>query len=102
MHEAKDTNICVQSSQNTPKKTLNIDSLVYFAAIFGPLVTLPQVYDIWILRKTEISVVTWVGYIVAALIWLVYGLKHGSKPIVFTQSAWIVISSLIVVGVFIA
>lgn len=101
MHNAKDTIHCVSSQQNTPKKSITIDRLVYFAAIFGPLVTLPQIYDIWFLKKTGISVVTWVGYGLAAIIWLIYGFKLGSKPIIFTQTAWIIISGLIVAGVLV-
>lgn len=81
------------------KKQSAIDRWVYFAVIFGPIMTLPQVYDIWALGKREISVITWSAYVVIATIWLFYGLKHKARPIIIVQAIWIVLDLAVIVGV---
>lgn len=80
------------------KRQSSIDKLVYFAVIFGPMMTLPQVYSIWIEKSDGVSVISWVSYLVIAVVWLLYGLKHREKPIIIVQLLWIVLDVLIVVG----
>ena len=57
------------------KKKQPREPLLYFAVAFGPLMTLPQVYDIWVRRSTGVSVATWTAYIVTSTIWLLHALK---------------------------
>ncbi len=71
------------------KPTSAIDTWVYFAVIFGPIMTVPQLYDIWILKQTGISVISWAAYLITACVWLAYGLKHRDKPIIAVQSLWL-------------
>jgi len=80
------------------KKREPIDTLVYFAVIFGPLMTLPQVYSIWINQHNDVSVISWVSYLIVAVIWLFYGIKHREKPIILVQLLWIALDILIVIG----
>lgn len=80
------------------KRQSSVDKLVYLAVIFGPMMTLPQVYSIWIEKSDGVSVISWVSYLVIAVIWLFYGLKHKEKPIIVVQLLWIVLDVLIVVG----
>ena len=80
------------------KKQEPIDKLVYLAVVFGPLMTLPQVYTIWIQQSNDVSVISWVSYLIIAVIWLFYGIKHREKPIILVQLLWIVVDVLIVVG----
>ena len=75
-----------------------IDRLVYLAVIFGPLMTLPQVYAIWVQQSNDVSVVSWISYLVIAVIWLFYGIRHKEKPIILVQLLWIVLDILIVAG----
>lgn len=80
-------------------KATAIDKWVYFAVVFGPLMTLPQVYDIWYAGKTEASAITWGAYTIIAVIWLLYGIKHKTKPIIAVQSIWILLDLAIVIGI---
>lgn len=76
-----------------------IDKWVYFAVVFGPIMTLPQIYDIWMMGKKEASVVSWASYVVIAIIWLLYGIKHKEKPIIIVQVIWIILDLTIVIGI---
>lgn len=77
-----------------------LDYLIYFAVIFGPLMTVPQVYDIWVLSKKDISVISRIAYLITGLIWLFYGLKKKDKPIIMVQVFWVMLESAIIVGVY--
>ncbi|MBI2009314.1 hypothetical protein HYS84_02790 [Candidatus Saccharibacteria bacterium] len=53
---------------------------VLVVAVAEPLSTFPQIYEIWIRHKSEgVSVLSWSLFAIAALIWLLYGLKIKDK-----------------------
>jgi uncharacterized protein with PQ loop repeat len=81
-------------------KPTAIDSWIYVAVIVGPILTIPQVYSIWILHQKGVSPISWAAYLFADVIWLLYGLKRRDKPIIFVQLAWIALSLLILVGLY--
>lgn len=80
------------------KKASPIDSLIYIAVIAGPLMTVPQISLIWIDGKTDVSLLSWAGYLFIAFAWLFYGIKHKDKPIIYVQLAWIVVDLAVVIG----
>lgn len=96
--ETMDTDKQITAREEVIKPRSLIDSLVYLAAIVGPLMTLPQVYEVWIERSKGASFITWSSYIVVAMIWLAYGIKHKDKPIITLQVLWLILDILIVVG----
>jgi len=71
---------------------------VYIAVVAGPLLTLPQVYSIWIDDQRGVSSISWFAYLGTSIIWLVYGVKHRDKPLVLVEFAWIALSIMILVG----
>ena len=71
---------------------------MYFAVVAGPLMTLPQVYAIWVEQSTDVSVISWSAYLLIAVVWLIYGVKHRQKPIIIVQLLWIALDILIVAG----
>jgi len=76
-----------------------IDKLVYVAAAFGPIMTVPQVVQIYVHQSAAgVSAITWGAYLVCAIIWLAYGIIHDEKPIIFTNSTWIFLDFLIGLG----
>jgi uncharacterized protein with PQ loop repeat len=75
-----------------------IHRLVFLAAIATPVMTLPQVYQIWILHQKGASTVTWGSYVLIACIWLCYGIENKDKPIIIMQSLCIIVYSAVVVG----
>jgi MtN3 and saliva related transmembrane protein len=75
-----------------------IHRLIFLAAIATPIMTLPQVYQIWVLHQKGASAVTWVSYVFIAFIWLYYGIENRDKPIIIMQSLCIVVYSAVVLG----
>lgn len=77
-----------------------MDNSVYLVGLFGPLMTLPQILNIWVEKNAEgVSGLTWGGYLLGAFFWLAYGVMHKEKPIIFTYVVWAVLYSIIVVGI---
>ena len=65
----------------------------------GPLLTLPQLYSIWVQGQKGVSIITWVAYLIGAIIWLIYGIKHNDKPLVMVEAAWILVDIMVIIGV---
>ncbi len=69
-------------------------------AIFEPLMTIPQIIDIYSHPgEGHISVLTWVLYAVASLMWLVYGLYNHNKPLILTGVLWLIMEILVIAGI---
>lgn len=76
-----------------------IDSVMYIVGIIGPLVSIPQLIEVYGRHNvTGISVSTWIGYTVLTALWLLYGLVHHEKPIITTQILWLIVNVAIVIG----
>jgi uncharacterized protein with PQ loop repeat len=86
-----------------PNKFKNImDKVVYVAGIFSIIITLPQLFDVWIGQNASgVSNITWGGYMILAVVWVLYGIAHKEKPIIFLYSSFVVIDLLVVIGTFI-
>ena len=78
-----------------------IDHLIYLVAFAGPVMTIPQVMDVWSTSAATVNEVTWTGYLAISIIWLLYGIKHKVKPIIFSNLLGLVTNGLIVVGLLI-
>jgi len=79
-----------------------LDKIIYAVGVAGPLITIPQIYKIWVDHNASgVSVVSWSGYTVFAVIWLLYGIAHKEKPIIVTYIAVIIANIFVTVGTFI-
>lgn len=77
-----------------------LDSVIYIVGVLGPIMTLPQVFKIWVWHQAGgLSVISWGSYILFDIFWLMYGIAHKEKPIILTYASWILINSLVVSGV---
>jgi uncharacterized protein with PQ loop repeat len=77
-----------------------VDRLVFFGALFGLVMTLPQLAEIWINKTAEgVSLLSWASYVITATAWCLYGLLHNDKHIMFTYAVWTVVNILIVIGI---
>lgn len=77
------------------------EPLVYFAIIIGPLMTLPQLYEIWFKSGEGVSIVSWLAYTLTSAIWLWHGWKVKDAALIFVQTVWLILSAGIVVGLMI-
>ncbi|PLS80575.1 hypothetical protein CYG49_04885 [Candidatus Saccharibacteria bacterium] len=84
------------------KQLTAIDKSMAVAAVVQPLMTLPQVIQIFTTQNvTGISLLTWVAYLVLGLVFLAYGIAHSIKPLIVTQILWFTVDLLVVVGIII-
>lgn len=80
----------------------NIDRLVYASVIIIPLLNIHQIYKIWIYQDASgVSVITWFGFAVFAVVWLIYGIIHKEKPLIFLNIGLIITQVLIAIGALI-
>lgn len=77
-----------------------IDTSLYFFVGIGIVLTLPQVYKIWVLQNAAgVSLITWSSYFAGGILWAFYGFLHREKPIIVIYLIWTVVYLLIVVGI---
>jgi uncharacterized protein with PQ loop repeat len=64
------------------------------------LSTVPQVVAVWSGAAVGgVSVVTWLTYLVSALLWLVHGIQKRDKSIYLACIGWILLDAAVVAGV---
>ena len=84
----------------TQQGKIAVDRLMSLAAVAHPLMGTPQVYAIYSTHNvTGISLLTWIGFMVLGLIFLLYALIHNIKPLITTQVLWFIVDFLVVFGV---
>ena len=83
----------------TKGKNKKLDRATLIIGICMPLVTLPQLYDVFHSNNLQgVSLVTWSFYTVQAGLFAVFGIKHKEKPLVITYIPLFFIELGIVVG----
>ena len=71
-------------------------------SIFTMLMTVPQVVSVWSgPAPSGVSLVSWVAYLLAACLWLVYGIQKRDKTIYLACVGWILLDLAVVIGVFV-
>lgn len=88
------------AKKQNPKHYL--DKLIYLIALIAPIMTLPQILEIWMTHRTQgISLLTWGAYAGVSALWICYGLQHEEKPIILTNLLLFIFDTTIVMGVLI-
>ncbi len=78
------------------------DKIIYLAVIAGPIMNLPQLFKIWVLKDaTGVSLISWISFSIISVLWLGYGILHKDKPILFMNFALMIIQAMIAYGAFI-
>jgi len=77
------------------------DKVIYLIAFFGPLMTLPQLLQIWIYREAGgVSVISWTGFCVFSVMWLIYGFLHKEKPLIVMYFSLSILQAIIAAGAY--
>ena len=88
-----------QKQKRVTKPHPVLDRLIYVAAIASPIMTLPQLWKIWIEQNASgISVITWSTYLIVSFVWLYYGVVHKERVIIFNQLIWLIMIPGIIIG----
>ena len=87
----------------TSQKEINKKQVERFALIAGivqPLITLPQILTIYTNQSaTDVSLLTWLGYLFFGVTFLVYGIVFNLKPIWIGQIIWVTMQTVVVIGI---
>ena len=78
-----------------------LERLVLFVAIAEPLMTIPQIWQIYVAHNTGSSMLTWALYLAASIVWLVYGLKTRNVPLAISGGLWVTVEALVVLGLIV-
>ena len=71
-------------------------------SVFTMLMTVPQVFTIWVDHQaTGVSVVSWSAYFLSAILWFWYGLQKKDKNIYLPCVGWVILDAAVIVGALI-
>lgn len=102
LHKRKRIHLKEEKYPHSNKWIRFFDVVIYVVAVLGPLITLPQVLKIWEEQNASgVSLFSWVGYTCAASLWLVYGIIHKEKPIIFANLIGIIMNISVISGIWI-
>jgi uncharacterized protein with PQ loop repeat len=77
------------------------DRFIMVAAIIYPLSTVPQIVEVFKGSVDGVSLTAWSGYILFSLLFLIYGIIHRVKPMMVSNSLWVMVDSIVVAGILI-
>lgn len=79
-----------------------LDKLVYVVGVAFPLMTIPQIIEIWAAQDaTGLSLISWGGYMVFSFIYLLWAIADGIKVIIISQTIWLVVYAAVIAGIVI-
>jgi len=82
------------------QEKLVFDKLIYPVGLIAPIMTIPQVFDVWVRKSTQgASLSTWGAYTIVTFFWILYGLLHKEKPIILINSLLLILDFAIVYGI---
>jgi uncharacterized protein with PQ loop repeat len=87
------------SCSTDPRTDLLLRRLLAGMSVFTLLMTVPQVWTIWVHHQAAgVSVLSWSAYFLSAILWFCHGLKQGDKNIYLPCVAWMALNGAVVVG----
>jgi uncharacterized protein with PQ loop repeat len=86
------------AKEGAQSKTL-FSRLLGAMSIFTMLMTVPQVWTIWVSHQAAgVSVVSWSAYLLSAVLWFWYGLQKGDKNIYLPCVGWVGLDVAVIIG----
>jgi len=79
-----------------------LDRLMNGLSAFTLAMTIPQVLSVWSARQMGgVSLWSWSAYLLAAVVWFLYGLRQHDKHIYLPCIGWILLDGAIVIGLIV-
>ena len=79
-----------------------LDKAMVVIAILSPIMTLPQVWQIFYYQNaTSVSALTWGSYLLLNIPWIIYGMVHKEKIILINMILWFFVNALVTIGAII-
>jgi uncharacterized protein with PQ loop repeat len=68
-------------------------------SIFTLVMTVPQVWTIWIAHQASgVSVLSWSAYLLSAVLWFWFGVQRHDRNIYLPCVGWVVLDSAVIAG----
>jgi hypothetical protein len=67
----------------------------------GPILSLPQLYNVWFESHEGVSMVTWVAYFSTQIFWLIHAFKFKDGANILAGILWLIVEFLIILGLLI-
>lgn len=79
-----------------------VERFALAAGIIQPFITLPQIIAIYANQSAvDVSLLTWLGYLIFGIIFLVYGAIFRLRPIFYGQILWVIMQTITVIGILV-
>lgn len=79
-----------------------LERVLNLASAFTLIMSLPQVLSIWVARQVSgVSLLSWASYLVAAILWLIHGVRRRDRSIYIPCIGWIAVDLSIVIGILV-
>lgn len=76
-----------------------LDQIAIAAGIIGPAMTIPQIWRIFYFQMAAgVSVLSWMSYTIIDIPFIIYGIAHKNKLILFTYILWFIANALVTIG----
>ena len=85
---------------SSKKKLTFFDHVITLASFIYPLMALPQVFGVYSGNTEGVSLVSWIGFLFFSVMFFTYGMIHKVKPMIITNSIWVMVDGLVVIGLF--
>ena len=89
-----------------PKKPAHpytaLDRIVLFVSVLYPFSALPQILAVFGGKTEGVAILSWGVFLICAALFLVYGIKRRVPPMIVSNSIWIVMDSLVIIGILTA
>jgi uncharacterized protein with PQ loop repeat len=71
-------------------------------SVFTMVMTIPQVWTIWIGHQAAgVSILSWGAYLASALLWFWHGLRTGDRNIYLPCIGWALLDAAVIAGAFV-
>lgn len=79
-----------------------LEKILRGMSVFTMLMTVPQVYVVWVQHDVAgVSILSWLAYLLSAVLWFVYGWQTRDKTIYMACIGWVLLDAAIVAGVIV-
>ncbi len=87
------------SAGNSAPPNTMLRRLLGGMSLFTLAMTLPQIFNIWVLHQASgVSVLSWGAYLLSAVLWFWYGLQQRDRNIYLPCVGWIVLDGAVIAG----
>jgi hypothetical protein len=68
---------------------------VYIFSFLGPVMSIPQIYNVYFVSAEGLSWITWLAYLINSFFWLCYASHNRLKALAVTEFLWMIVHALI-------